>query len=274
MEKFQTFDGLKLAYSDEGFGLPVLCLAGLTRSSTDFDYVAPHLPGIRLIRMDYRGRGQSDWAQDPASYAIPVEAQDALGLLDHLGLEKAAILGTSRGGIIAMTLAAIAKARLIGVCLNDIGPELAQTGLDVITDYIGRRPSFAMRADMAAAMPRLMPGFANVSPARWHEEVERHTIEKPDGLHLTYDPKLRDAVLAMANSPSVDLWPFFDAFDGLPLALIRGANSNLLTAETAQKMQTRRPDMTFATVPDRAHIPFLDEPEALNAINAWLENCK
>lgn len=274
MQRFTTFDGLRLAYSDEGTGLPLLCLPGLTRTAADFDYVAPFLSGVRLIRMDYRGRGQSDWAEDPMAYAIPVEAQDALALLDHLGIEKAAVLGTSRGGLIAMALAMGAKDRLIGICLNDIGPEIAGPGLDVIMSYLGRNPRFKTQADMAAAMPAGMVGFANVPPERWLAEVQRHTIETPQGLKINYDPKLRDAVAAVGAQPAPDLWPMFDAMAGLPLALVRGANSDLLTPETVAEMQRRRPDMNFADVPDRAHIPFLDEPEALAVITAWLEKCR
>jgi len=128
MPHFTTSDGLSLHYTDEGAGLPLLCLSGLTRDGRDFDYVAPHLDQVRLIRMDYRGRGQSEWG-DHSQYTIPVEARDAVELLDHLGLESAAVLGTSRGGLIAMLLAATARDRLTGVALNDIGPEIAPAGL-------------------------------------------------------------------------------------------------------------------------------------------------
>jgi hypothetical protein len=106
--------------------------------------------------------------------------------------------------------------------------------------------------------------------SRWLEEARRLSVETPDGLRLTYDPALRDAFLAAFEGPPVDLWPLFDALQGLPLALIRGANSDLLTAETAMKMRSRRPDMGFAEVPDRAHIPFLDETEAVALIRSFL----
>jgi pimeloyl-ACP methyl ester carboxylesterase len=95
MPNFTAADGASLSYTDQGEGLPVLCLAGLTRNSTDFDFVAPHVADVRLIRMDYRGRGQSD-RTGAATYTIVQEAQDALALLDHLGIARAAILGTSR----------------------------------------------------------------------------------------------------------------------------------------------------------------------------------
>ena len=124
MPHFKTSDGLNLHYTDQGAGLPILCLAGLTRSGRDFDFVAPHLNDVRLITLDYRGRGASDWTDDFATYSVPCETQDAIKLLDHLGLEKVAILGTSRGGLNAMYMAATAKQRLLGVALNDVGPKL------------------------------------------------------------------------------------------------------------------------------------------------------
>lgn len=270
MPHLTAADGTRLFFSDEGDGVPVLALAGLTRAGTDFDFVAPHLDGVRLIRMDYRGRGQSGHA-DPATYTIPQEGQDALALLDHLGIDKAAILGTSRGGLIAMVLAATAKDRLIGVALNDIGPVIDPAGLEVIKDYVGRRPAQKTIAELAEARATfLAPGFQNIPPERWLAEATRHYRETPQGLALNYDPRLRDAVLAAGAQPAPDLWPLFDAMDGLPLALIRGANSDLLSPETTQEMRKRRPDMVFAEVPDRGHIPFLDEPEALTALRIWI----
>ena len=271
MPTFTTSDGLNLHYTDEGTGLPVLALAGLTRSGLDFDYVAPHLKGVRLIRLDYRGRGKSDWADDWATYSIPIEGRDAVELLDHLSINKAAVLGTSRGGLIAMVLAATVKERLLGIALNDLGPELETSGLDVIRDYLGRNPAWKTHEEAAAKKANAMTGFANVPAERWRAEVEKLYKETPAGLQITYDPKLRDAVLAAGEQPAPDLWPLFDLMQGLPLACIRGANSDLLSADTLVEMQKRRPDMITATVPDRAHIPFLDEPEALAALNQWLE---
>ncbi len=266
---YRAADGARLAYRDEGDGLPVLALSGLTRTGLDFDYLAPHLTGIRLIRPDYRGRGQSEWT-GAASYSVPQEAQDALVLLDQLGIDKAAILGTSRGGLIGMFLAATAKERMLGLCLNDVGPVLESAGLDKIFDYIGRNPVGKSAAEIAQKMPRFMTGFANVPPERWLTEAARHYTQTGSGMTITYDPALREAFIGAMSGPAVDAWPLFDAAEGLPLALLRGANSDLLSAATAQEMRRRRPDMVFAEIPDRAHIPFLDEPESLAAIRGWL----
>jgi pimeloyl-ACP methyl ester carboxylesterase len=267
---FTAADGTRLAYEDAGQGTPILCLAGLTRNMRDFDHVAPHLAGHRMIRMDYRGRGLSDHA-DPATYTIPQEAADAVALLDHLGVAQAAILGTSRGGLIALVLAATARDRLAGIALNDIGPDIAPRGLDIIEGYLGRRPAQKTWAEAAAARASAWTGFRDVPPDRWLAEVRAHYDERPDGLYLRYDPRLRGTFLAARTQPAVDLWPLFDATAGLPLLALRGANSDILTRPTFARMKRHRPEMIAATVPGRGHVPFLDEPASLAALRQWLE---
>ena len=269
---FTTPDGTRIAYRDEGDGPPVLALSGLTRTIGDFDYMVPHLPPCRLIRMDYRGRGQSQWT-GAATYTVPQEAKDALALLDHLGVAQAAVIGTSRGGLIGMVLGAMARDRLRGLLLNDVGPVIHRPGLERIFDYVGRNPAAKTHEEMAARLPAAMQGFANVPASRWLEEARLHYTQTPQGLRITYDPRLREAFLAAFEGPPVDLWPLFDGLAGLPLALIRGANSDLLSADTAQEMRRRRPDMVYAQVPDRAHIPFLDEPQSVAALHRFLAAC-
>jgi len=270
MATFTTTDGLTLYYEDAGDGLPLLCLPGLTRTCRDFDYVAPHLSGVRLIRLDYRGRGRSDWAPDPSSYSLAVEGRDVLELLDHLGLSQSAILGTSRGGLIAMGLAAYVPERLLGVALNDIGPEIDPEGMGFIMTYLGRNPEAKTHEDAAKALSQTMTGFENVPAERWLAEVRTHYRASPQGLEITYDPKLRDAVAATQSEDLPDLWPIFDALPARPLALIWGENSDLLKALTVAEMQRRRPDLVLGKVPGRGHIPFLDEPESLTALTTWL----
>jgi pimeloyl-ACP methyl ester carboxylesterase len=268
-QTFKSDDGTDIAYADEGTGLPLLCLSGLTRTMGDFDYLRPHLPPLRLIRMDYRGRGASG-RSGAASYTVPREARDAVLLLDHLGVDKAAVLGTSRGGLIGMFLAATVKDRLLGLCLNDVGPVVEKQGLTRIFDYLGRNPAAKTHAEMAMRLPSLMPGFSDVPNGRWLTEARLHYAQTADGLRITYDPALREAFMAAFSGPEVDLWPLFDACAGMALALLRGENSDLLSVETADEMQRRRPDMLFASIPNRAHIPFLDEAESIALIHQFL----
>lgn len=274
MPRFTTTDGLSLYYTDEGQGRPVLCLAGLTRNGADFSYLAPHLPGVRLICMDYRGRGQSEYARDPMTYNILREGEDVIELLNHLGLARTTIIGTSRGGLISMALSITHPDRLQAVILNDIGPVVDPKGLERIMDYVGKTPPFP---DLDAAAQALAAGHAHDFPgvpvSRWREQAEFMWEEAPGaGLVLRYDPKLREALIGQAGvGEAPDLWDMFDGLQGLPLAVIRGANSDLLTAETLEAMQARHPGLIAATVPDRGHVPFLDEQEALSAIHRLLE---
>lgn len=271
MPKFRTSDGLQLHYTDEGNGKPILCLPGLTRTTADFDYVTPHLKGYRLIKLDYRGRGKSDWDPDWKNYNLLVEARDVIELLDHIGLEKVAILGTSRGGLIAMGLAFGAKDRLTGVALNDIGPVIEPEGLSFIMGYLGKPPRAKNHGEAAHALEKSMTGFKKVPFARWVAEAIKLFKKVEVGLDITYDPKLRDAVELQGAQPAPDLWPYFDALEGLTLAALRGETSDLFSAATLAEMQRRRPDMIAATVVGRGHVPFLDEPEAVATLQTWAQ---
>lgn len=276
MSRFTTSDGLSLAYEDDGDGAALLCLPGLTRNARDFDDLAAALDGRhRMIRLTPRGRGASDRDPDFRNYNVGVEARDALELLDHLGLRRAVIVGTSRGGLLAMVLAATARDRLAGVLLNDIGPEIAPEGLATIRTYLGVAPRARDFAGIAAALrARMEPAFAGIDAARWDTLARRWFDEGPDGAPvLNYDPHLRDAFDAGASDAPGDdagLWPLFDAMAGLPLAVVRGAGSDILSSETLAAMRARRPDLIVAEVPGRGHVPFLDEPEALAALDALI----
>ncbi|MCB1402714.1 MAG: alpha/beta hydrolase, partial [Rhodobacteraceae bacterium] len=262
MKRFVTSDGLSLAYTDEGEGLPVLCLPGLTRNGADFDELAAALKGrYRLIRLTLRGRGASDRDPDPTNYNVGIEARDVVEFLDHLGLKRVMIVGTSRGGLIAMVLAATAKDRLAGVLLNDVGPELAPEGLANILSYLGIEPKAKSYEEAVEALKKRMGArFPGLTDAKWTSLARRWFDEGPEGLVLNYDARIRDNIEATAGQAAPNMWPLFDALDGVPLAVVRGMNSDLLTAETVEKMRKRRRDLIVGEVPDRGHVPFLDEP--------------
>ncbi|MFN3643950.1 MAG: alpha/beta fold hydrolase [Gemmobacter sp.] len=276
MQTFTTTDGLRLAYHAQGDGLPLLCLPGLTRNMADFEPLMAALDRpVRLIRLDPRGRGASEHAPDPMTYNLVREGQDVLELLDHLGLGRAVFLGTSRGGLVTMLLAPLHGARIAGAILNDIGPDLDPRGLSRIMDYVGRPPAARTLDEAAAVTATAMGGeFPGLTAADWRPHVARWYVEGGGRLHLRYDPRLRDALIAQGGAgPAPDLWPFFDALAGRPLAVIRGGNSDLLAAGTLETMAARIPGLIAATVPGRGHVPFLDEPEALAAIRAVIDRC-
>ena len=271
MRRFTTSDGLSLACDDEGAGLPLLCIPGLTRNGADFDeLVAARGDRHRMIRLTLRGRGASDRDPDPANYNVGIEARDVVEFLDHLGLARVTVVGTSRGGLIAMLLAATAHDRLAGVLLNDIGPELAPEGLANILTYLGVPPKARSYAEVIGPLRTRMAAFPGLSDAKL-ESLARRWFDAGEGeLLLNYDPRIRDNIEATAGQAAPDMWPLFEALAGIPVAVVRGANSDLLSAETVERMRERRPDLIVAVVPDRGHVPFLDEPEALAALDALL----
>jgi pimeloyl-ACP methyl ester carboxylesterase len=272
MKPFKTHDGLTLDYKIEGEGKPLLCLPGLTRDLNDFDELAAAMRGeAQVIRLTMRGRGRSDWAADYKSYNVVQEARDAVEFLDFLGLEKATIIGTSRGGFNAMILAATAPERLAGVLLNDIGPELVTDGIDKIMYYIGKPPAARNLADLVAGMKADMAAdFPDLPDAKWETLARRWFRVSDEGVALNYDPLLGKALHEQAKGEQPDVWGLFDLMAGVPLALLRGANSDLLSVETTEQMLARRPDMLFAEVPKRGHIPLLDEPESVEIIRKLL----
>lgn len=273
MSHFTASDGRRIAFSDVGKGAPILCLAGLTRDARDFGPLRPHLGDYRMVTMDYRGRGASEWAADPvAEYQLPIESRDALELLDHLDIEAATIVGTSRGGLIGMGLAAMTPDRITALVLNDIGPVLETVGIDFILTYLGQPVNFP---DFETAADRLMETYGPTAPdltlADWQAHAERLFHADHGRPVLSYDPKLRDAVIASLPDAPPDLWPIFEAITK-PMLALRGANSNLLTAETLAGMAARKPGMLTAEIPNRGHCPILDEPETLAALLPFLDD--
>ncbi|MCE8516667.1 alpha/beta hydrolase [Ruegeria pomeroyi] len=273
MASFTTSDGLRLFYEDEGSGQPLLCLAGLTRCSRDFEFLRPHVTDLRLIRLDYRGRGQSDYDPDYRNYNVLREAHDAIELLDHLALDRVSVLGTSRGGMIAMALAASHPDRLAGVILNDVGPVIEPAGIARIMDYVGKKPVSKTHDQAALALKQAMePQFPGVPLSVWRKQAEIQYAATDQGLALRYDDGLHKALLDQAATGAIpDLWLFFEALRDIPTAVLRGANSDILGPGTVAEMHRRHPGLISAEVPDRGHVPFLDEPQSLDLIRRILE---
>lgn len=272
---FTAPDGRRLAYSDSGgAGPPVLCLAGLTRNHRDFAPLARHLsPRYRVIRLDSRGRGESAWADDPhAEYTIPVETGDAMALLGHLGLGQAAVIGTSRGGILGMGLAAAGM--VSALVLNDIGAEIETAGLRRIEDYVGRPPPEEFDRAVDALIAANARDFPNLPRARWADHARAiYNVDENGRATLSYDPRLGEVVSAsLVDAPeTIPLWPLFQNVLKIPVLALRGANSDIVSRQTLVEMKAQHQNLVTLEIADRGHTPFLDEAPAFAAIDAFLE---
>lgn len=258
-------DGLRLHYLDypgrEGFGPPVVCLPGLTRPAEDFDCLARALAaaGRRVLALDYRGRGESQWDPDWSHYDLDIEQDDILRTLEHAGVGRAVFVGTSRGGLHMMRLAQSRPGFLRAGVLNDIGPSIDVAGLLRIKRYVGKLPPLASIAD-AIGLTRhtAAPSFSAVSAAQWEIYARRSFVETDKGVALRYDPALAHTLDDVApDMTPPDFWDGFRALARVPLLTLRGENSDLLTKPILAQMQAVAPTMEHYVVAGQGHAPLL-----------------
>ena len=274
---FAAADGLRLHFRDYpglADGAPLLCLPGLTRNVRDFAALAElYSPRFRVLALEFRGRGESDYDPQPARYTPLTYAADVQQFLDHLALEQAIFVGTSLGGLVTMAVATLAPQRIAATILNDVGPELDPAGLERIGSYVGKRERFANWGQASSALAsKHQHAFPRYGPAEWLAMARRNCREGGGEIRFDYDPAIAGAFASAAATAPIDLWPFFAALAQKPLLLVRGALSELLGAETAAKMRLAAPAMSFVEVPDVGHAPMLDEAEAARAIDAFLSS--
>jgi pimeloyl-ACP methyl ester carboxylesterase len=278
-------DGLRLHVREIGErtapGPPVVCLPGLARTTADFDDLAAALAGDRgrsrrVLALDYRGRGLSDHDRNPDNYSIPVELSDVLAVLAARAVARAVFVGTSRGGLLVMALASARPTAIAGAVLNDIGPVIEPQGLMRIKSYVGRLPQPRDHEDGADILKRLFGGqFTRLTDADWLASARR-TWRAHDGrLEPTYDPRLARALATIdPEHPLPPLWEQFDALRDMPLMVIRGANSDILSAATVAAMEVRRSRTTVIEVADQGHAPLLAEPDTIARIAAFVSECE
>jgi pimeloyl-ACP methyl ester carboxylesterase len=261
--------------------VPVICLHGLTRNARDFEDLAPRIAakGRRVLALDVRGRGRSAWDPQPARYVPATYAGDVLSLLDALGIARAVFIGTSMGGLITMILAAMRPQAVAAAVLNDVGPEFAPEGIQRITGFAGQAAEVTTWTEAAEFARQLNAvAFPNYTPDQWMAFARRLFVEKDGRPVLDYDPDIAIPLKPPPPEPdkeappSPDLWPVFKGLAaGRPLLTIRGAISDLLSADIAARMREAAPAMAYAEVKGVGHAPMLDEPEAQAAIDALLE---
>lgn len=272
---YDSTDGLRLYYREypaaQPGWLPVLCLPGLTRNSRDFADLAGHLSRRHpVLAADLRGRGRSAWDRDPTHYQLATYVQDAWSLLDSRGIQRVLIVGTSLGALLGMVMATRPD-RVAGVVLNDAGPELDLVGLLRIGGYAGKLPPVTSWAE-AAAQARLIHQAAlpDLTEAQWLAYARRNYRENASGVPVPdLDPQIAAAFKTPPTGP-LQMWPLYAAIKAVPMLVLRGALSDLLSAATVERMVREKPDLEHVTVPNRGHTPILDEPECLQAIDAFL----
>jgi pimeloyl-ACP methyl ester carboxylesterase len=275
-------DGLKLharCYGPRAAGgLPVVCLPGLARTTADFDALAPALAdggARRVIAIDYRGRGLSDYDRDPDNYNFQIELADILAILTALEALPAIFIGTSRGGILTMLLAAQRPTAIAGAVLNDIGPVLEQKGLMRIKGYVGRLPQPRNFEEGAEILRRLFDAqFPKLTHEDWLSSALRTFKEENGRLVPTYDVRLARTLEGVdLERPLPALWKEFEALRAMPVLAIRGANSDLLSPATVEAMAARHPGLATFEVPDQGHAPLLAEPETIGRIANFVRDC-
>lgn len=273
---FTVRDGLRLHYRDYGGSVdkpPLLCLPGLTRNSRDFaDFAERCSPRFRVIALEFRGRGNSAYDPQPMRYNPLVYAGDVIELLDQLAIQQAIFVGTSLGGLVTMTVAAIAPQRIAATILNDIGPEFTQSGLDRIRGYVGNDVRFG---SWDAAAETIANNVGRIPASYSHEDWVRmaHRVCREDAGEIRFDYDMAIVVpFEAAPTPTIDMWPLFGALAEKPLLVVRGEISDLLSADAAAKMRTAAPNAKFAVVPGVGHAPELNEPTATAAIDAFLDS--
>jgi len=270
-------DGLQLYYRDYGDPLarktPVLCLGGLTRNSADYHDVALRLARERRVLCpDYRGRGRSDYDRDWRNYAPRTHLNDALHLLAATGVGRAIVIGTSMGGLLAMGLAVMRPLAVAGVVLNDIGPEVDSQGLARILEYVGKDHPMPDFEHAARFLKHLLPRLAPKADDAWWLRLAARTYRKGEDGHLHFDWDLNLArPLRGQTTTAPDLWTLYRGLARIPTLAFRGALSDVFPEEVLRRMALEKPDLVCVTVADIGHTPTLVEPEAVSALDAFLE---
>jgi pimeloyl-ACP methyl ester carboxylesterase len=276
-------DGLRLHVREYGArtatAVPVVCLPGLTRTTADFDALAPALaygrPRRRVVAIDSRGRGRSEYDSHPQNYNLTVELADVVSVLTAIEMGQAVFVGSSRGGLLSMLLAVAHPNALAGVILHDIGPVIEPKGLARIKSYVGKLPQPGSFAEGAEILRRLFDAqFPKLTPDQWLTAAHQTWRAENGKLRLTYDERLARTLAEVdVERPVPPMWNEFDALARVPILVIHGENSDILSSATVDTMKTHHPDLDLIEVADQGHVPLL-EGDLIGRIVAFVERCE
>ena len=274
--RITTQDGLSLYVRDYGDPQdarhPILCLGGLSRNSKDFASLADRVStdGRRVIAPDYRGRGRSDYDKDWRNYDARVYLRDVHDILTSLNVHRVVLIGTSLGGIVGMAMAAAMPTMLAGVVLNDIGPEVETEGLGHIIAYMKEERPQDSWDDAVATIKTMFPNLTFQDEGIWLRMAHNTFRECEDG-KLRFDWDIDIIKPALQPDYAIpDMWPLFRALTNIPVLLLRGEQSDILSRDCMRRMQEAKPDMIAVEVPRSGHVPTLSEPESRAAVDAFL----
>ena len=272
-------DGLNLHYRnypgpDGAEALPVLCMHGLTRNARDFAALAESLAVTRrVIVPEMRGRGMSDYAPDSDTYSPVTYVQDVEKLLAEQGITRFVVIGTSMGGLMTMLMAAAQPGRMAAVVMNDIGPVVEAEGLARISGYVGQGRSYPTWVHAARGLADVHgAAFPDFDLDQWLDLAKRTMVVTQNGrISFDYDMAIAEPFAKPGNAAPPNLWLAYEALRGVPMLLVRGELSDLLSPDTLKQMAVRNPAMQTVVVPRVGHAPTLDEPEVRAAIHALLD---
>lgn len=279
-------DGLGLHYRNypgpetEGDGsakLPVLCLHGLTRNARDFAGLAEALSATRrVIVPEMRGRGQSGYASNSDTYSPIIYVADVEKLLAEQGIERFVAVGTSMGGLMTMLMAAMKPGRIAAVVMNDIGPEIDPGGVARISGYVGQGRSYPTWVHAARGLAEAHnAAFPDYDLDQWLELTKRTMVVSQSGrIVFDYDMAIAEPFAKPGNAAPPNLWLAYEALRDVPMLLVRGELSDLLSPDTVKQMGVLNPAMQTVTVPRVGHAPTLDEREVRSAITALLDGAE
>ncbi|WP_343044418.1 alpha/beta hydrolase [Sphingomonas hominis] len=270
-------DGLRLHardYAGSADRPAILCMPGLTRNARDFESLAERLaPDWRVLAVEFRGRGESAYAKDPMSYVPLTYAQDMAALVEAAGVNRFVAVGTSLGGIVAMLLAGMMPGRIAGAVLNDIGPDIEAAGLARVRGYVGKSSNHPTWMHAARA---LQESSGSVYPdwgvEDWLAMAKRvYRLSSAGRIVLDYDARIAEPFRLPGNEAGPDMWRAYAALREVPVLVVRGDRSDMLSAATAERMTATLPHATLVTAPRVGHVPTLAEPAALEAVMHLLD---
>lgn len=277
---YKSADGLDLYYREyagDASKTPIVCLSGLTRNSADFHDFALRYSGTRVVyALDYRGRGKSQYDSDYKNYDPQTYLSDVFLFISSLKINKVIFVGTSLGGLLAMGLAGLAPQNTEAVVLNDIGPEISQSGGERIAGYVGQDVRFPTLQAAADAQKQQFSGaYPDLSNEEWLKTTAVGFIldEQDNNYRPNYDLLLGKALQEqVSNQQQFDLWAFFETLKDKPTLAIRGALSDVFSEDVFDKMQTIHPKMDTLILENRGHVPLLNEPLALQKLDQFFEH--